>query len=231
MEPQTIFLKDAKLEDFSSEEKKIAWNIVSMFYQLKTQEKIKQGDFCFYDLLINPSPDSDTSIPSNITDLSLALRWFDSNYRPEVNSPTFVDLGSNDGRVVLFAALLDYSAYGFENNRNSFELGSIYADHLHQAIGGQILRKGGLVFGDYTQRETYAQAMIYPEQIDVFFNYEDGNIDKVASVLKEFGKPGARLLLHTFDDYTLKLKDTGLEHICSINSDDSLSVFSVYEKE
>ncbi|MBI5073208.1 hypothetical protein HZA99_05305 [Candidatus Woesearchaeota archaeon] len=135
-----------------------------------------------------------------IDDIIYALLLFKENY-PQEKSSIFVDLGSNDGRVVAVASALGYRSYGIELDKGAYKLASDYFTALQSQVSS--LEHATLYHGDYSDREL--TSTISFKDASVFYNYDDSNVGEIAALIVQQGKSGAFFLLHAYADYSARI--------------------------
>ncbi|MBI2548727.1 hypothetical protein HYW21_05240 [Candidatus Woesearchaeota archaeon] len=176
------------------------WTDVIDFYRLVDQRRRTMG------LQTRPVRTSDgvrgvTS--SHIDDVAEALLRFRKYFATDFGgnrSPSLLDLGCFDGRVVVLAHLLGYRAEGIEIDGEGYRecLGIV---RIVENIIPGLERAVHITNGDYTTTDGIRGLRTRVGLVDCFFNYDDTNVDKVATLMYGKGKPGARLLLNTYAEH------------------------------
>lgn len=107
-----------------------------------------------------------------------------------------LDAGMGDGRLVAALCNLgrDLWAYGIESHPELWELAQ---DNLRKLTEQGMGSNWRTCQGDYFELSTYPKLGILLEDIDVFFNYPDGNEHKLAAFLRDHGRSGAYLVVLT----------------------------------
>ena len=112
-----------------------------------------------------------------------------------------LDAGMGDGRLVasLAAEVPDITVFGVESHP---DLADLAKKNLKRATERGLTGSWCVCQGDYLEAATYEKLGVGVEAIDRsdrFFNYPDGNEDRLGTLLAERAKPGALLVLLTPD--------------------------------
>ena len=109
-----------------------------------------------------------------------------------------LDAGMGDGRLVasLAAEVPDITVFGVESHP---DLADLAKKNLKRATERGLTGSWCVCQGDYLEAATYEKLGVGVEAIDAFFNYPDGNEDRLGTLLAERAKPGALLVLLTPD--------------------------------
>lgn len=125
-----------------------------------------------------------------------------------------LDAGMGDGRLV--AALCNAGhglwAYGIESHQQLWELAQ---DNLRELTEQGMTSSWRTCQGDYFDLSTYPKLGIRLEDIDVLFNYPDGNEHKLAAFLHDHARPGAHLVVLT-PEHGLELEGLSREEELAI---------------
>lgn len=176
-----------------------AWQQAIAFYKVADKEREMLG------VKVNAVETNDgfrCVTSSTIDDVATALlrfrKYFTSDFEKE-RPPALLDMGCNDGRVVVLAYILGYRAEGIEIDDVAYREASGYIQMLDRIIPG-LARAVSIVQGDYSTSNGVRNLRTRLKFVDVFFNYDDTNVDKIAEVILRRGKQGAKLLLHSYSE-------------------------------
>ncbi|MEK6920419.1 MAG: class I SAM-dependent methyltransferase [Nanoarchaeota archaeon] len=125
---------------------------------------------------------------------------FKENYHSE-GFPVFVDLGSNDGRVVAVASALGYKSYGIELDKDAYKSASDNFTALRHQVSS--LEHATLYHGNYSDKSLIDKIPF--RDAFVFYNYDDSNVGEIAALIARQGKPGAFLILQAYADYSVRI--------------------------
>lgn len=119
--------------------------------------------------------------------------WSRLGVRPKV-----LDAGMGDGRLVAAFCTVPHPlwAYGIESHPKLCELAQA---NLRALTERGLSPNWSTCQGDYLDPSTYPKLGVRLEDIDAFFNYPDGNEQKLAAFLREHARNGALLVLLTPD--------------------------------
>jgi len=125
-----------------------------------------------------------------------------------------LDAGMGDGRLVAAICALPHNlwAYGIESHPHLCQLAQ---DNLRTLTERGMASNWRTCQGDYFDVSTYPKLGIRVEDIDVFFNYPDGNEHKLAAFLREHGRTGAFLVVLT-PEHGLELEGLAREEELAI---------------
>lgn len=110
--------------------------------------------------------------------------------------PKVLDAGMGDGRLVAACCSLPHEllSYGIESNGDLCELAQ---SNLRALSGSGLAPRWRVCQGDYFDVSTYPKLGILVTDIDVFFNYPDGNEQQLAAFLQDHARPGSFLVVLT----------------------------------
>ena len=199
---------DASIDDNVTHYDQRAWQRVIAFYAEVDRRKERCGDAT----LATETEDGFRSVTSSpIRDLATVMlrfrKFFSSDSESEgaqtpqrAHAHALLDMGSNDGRVVVLAHLLGYRAQGIEIDDHAYRESLDFIKMLDREAVPGLARAVFIANGDYTSSQGLKSLMTRVAHVSVFFNYDDTNVDKVAEVIMRRGRVGARLLLHSYSE-------------------------------
>jgi hypothetical protein len=123
-----------------------------------------------------------------------------------------LDAGMGDGRLVasLVAEIPGITVFGIESHP---ELADLAKSNLRRASECGLNGSWCVCQGDYLNEETYRKLGVPVRAIDAFFNYPDGNEERLGALLAKRGRAGALLVLLT-PDHSARINS--LRHVIDI---------------
>lgn len=142
--------------------------------------------------------------------------------------PKVLDAGMGDGRLVAACCTLPHEvlAYGIESHGELCELAQT---NLRSLSHTGLAPRWRVCQGDYLDISTYPKLGILVSDVDVFFNYPDGNEHRLAAFLRDHAREGAFLVVLTAEE-GLELDALALEEDLTISRGPGMPEFrlSIY---
>jgi len=139
-----------------------------------------------------------------------------------------LDAGMGDGRLVAAFCTLphDLLAYGIESHGELCELAQ---SNLRTLSERELAPRWRVCQGDYLDVSTYPKLGILVSDVDVFFNYPDGNEHRLAAFLRDHAREGSFLVVLTAEK-GLELEALALEDDLTISRGPGVPAFrlSIY---